>query len=155
MAREIERKFLVVNDDWRRRVSSTADYRQGYLSNNDKCSIRVRVDGNHGFLNLKSASLDIVRTEYEYQIPLADAREMLTDLCSDQPVEKRRHFVEHEGHTWEIDVFEGENRGLVIAEIELDEVDSKFSLPSWVGAEVSDDPRYYNVYLARHPYSRW
>lgn len=155
MAREIERKFLVVNDEWRAGVTSTACYRQGYLSDGGKCSVRVRVDGRRGFLNLKSATLDIERTEYEYEIPLADAEEMLDQLCEGLLVEKRRHFVPHEGHTWEIDVFDGDNQGLVIAEIELDEVGSAFSLPPWAGREVSDDPRYYNVYLARTPYLRW
>jgi adenylate cyclase len=155
MAREIERKFLVANDDWRAQVSATARYRQGYLSSAGKCSIRVRVDGDRGFLNLKSATLDIVRTEYEYEIPLADAEDLLARFCEGLLIEKRRHFVEHDGHTWEIDVFEGENAGLVIAEIELDDVDSVFGLPSWAGREVSDDPRYYNVWLARTPYSRW
>lgn len=155
MAREIERKFLVANDDWRAQVTATERYRQGYLAGAGKCSIRVRVDGERGFLNLKSATLDIVRTEYEYEIPFSDAEDMLAHFCEGLLVEKRRHFVEYGGHTWEVDVFEGENAGLVIAEIELDEVDSAFALPSWAGAEVSDDPRYYNVYLARVPYSRW
>jgi adenylate cyclase len=155
MAREIERKFLVVNDDWRAQVSSTARYRQGYLSGSGKCSVRVRVDGDRGYLNLKSATLDIDRTEYEYEIPLSDAEEMLAQLCEGLLVEKQRYFVEHSGHTWEIDVFEGDNEGLVIAEIELDDVDSVFTLPSWAGTEVSDDPRYYNVYLARTPFRQW
>lgn len=155
MAREIERKFLVANDDWRVQVSSTARYRQGYLSSGGKCSIRVRVDGDRGFLNLKSATLDITRSEYEYEVPLADAEEMLAHLCEGLLVDKQRHFVEHDGHTWEIDVFEGDNHGLVIAELELDAVDSVFKLPSWAGQEVSDDPRYYNVYLAHVPFNRW
>ncbi len=155
MAREIERKFLVANDGWRAGVTATARYRQGYLAGTGKCSIRVRVDGESGFLNLKSATLDIVRTEYEYGIPLADAEDMLARFCEGLLVEKQRHFVEFGGHTWEIDVFEGDNAGLVIAEIELDEVDSAFEVPPWAGAEVSDDPRYYNVWLARTPYTRW
>ncbi len=155
MAREIERKFLTSNDDWRAQVASTARYRQGYLSSGGKCSIRVRVDGDRGFLNLKSATFDIARTEYEYEIPLADAEEMLAHLCEGLLIDKQRHFVEHDGHTWEIDVFEGDNHGLVIAELEIDAVDSVFTLPSWVGKEVSDDPRYYNVYLAHMPFNRW
>lgn len=155
MAREIERKYLVANEGWRAGVSAIAHYRQGYLAGTGKCSIRVRTDGERGYLNLKSATLDIVRTEYEYEIPLTEAEDMLTRFCEGLLVEKRRHFVEHAGHTWEIDVFEGDNAGLVIAEIELDEVDSRFELPPWVGAEVSDDPRYYNVWLAHTPYTRW
>lgn len=155
MAREIERKFLVVNDDWRSAASAVVRYRQGYLATTDRCSVRIRVDGDHGYLNIKSATLDIMRTEFEYRVPLADAEEILDTLCEGLLVEKQRHFVEHQGHTWEVDVFEGVNRGLIIAEIELEAVDTSFPLPSWAGREVSDDPRYYNVYLARHPYTQW
>ena len=155
MAQEIERKFLVTGDAWRGQVRSSARYRQGYLSNGDRCSVRVRVAGDEAYLNIKSATLDIVRTEYEYPIPVTEAKEMLDQLCSGLLIEKTRHFVDYGGHVWEIDVFEGENRGLVIAEIELDRRDAEFLRPPWVAAEVSDDPRYYNVYLARVPYSRW
>lgn len=155
MAQEIERKFLVTSDAWRDQVRSSACYRQGYLSNGGRCSVRVRVAGSEGYLNIKSATLDIVRTEYEYPIPAAEAEEMLDQLCSGLLIEKTRHFVDYGGHVWEIDVFEGENRGLVIAEIELESRDAGFPRPPWAGAEVSDDPRYYNVYLARVPYTQW
>lgn len=155
MAQEIERKFLVTGDAWRTQARASARYRQGYLSNEGPCSVRVRVSGADAYLNLKSATLDIVRTEYEYPIPVADAEEMLDRLCSGLLIEKTRHFVDYGGYTWEIDVFEGVNRGLVIAEIELERVDAEFPRPPWAGAEVSDDPRYYNVYLAHTPYTRW
>jgi adenylate cyclase len=155
MAQEIERKFLVANDGWRGQVRASERYRQGYLANGDRCSIRVRLAGERAWLNLKSATLDIVRTEYEYAIPAVEAEEMLDRLCSGLLIEKTRHFVDYGGHTWEIDVFEGVNRGLVIAEIELQQRDAGFPLPPWAGAEVSDDPRYYNVYLAQTPYSQW
>lgn len=155
MAQEIERKFLVTSDAWRGQVASSSRYLQGYLANSDKCSIRVRVAGDAAYLNIKSATLDIVRTEYEYPIPAAEAEEMLEHLCSGLLIEKTRHFVDYGGFVWEIDVFEGVNRGLVMAEIELDHKDTVFPLPPWAGAEVSDDPRYYNVYLARTPYTQW
>lgn len=155
MAQEIERKFLVTSDAWRGEATASARYRQGYLSDGGRCSVRVRVSGADAYLNIKSATLDIVRTEYEYPIPVADAEEMLEHLCSGLLVEKTRHFVDYGGFVWEIDVFEGVNQGLVIAEIELDHEHAEFPRPPWAGAEVSDDPRYYNVYLARTPYTRW
>jgi adenylate cyclase len=155
MAQEIERKFLLTSDAWRGQVRASACYRQGYLSNSGRCSVRVRVAGDKAYLNIKSATLDIVRTEYEYPIPVAEAEEMLAQLCSGLLIEKTRHFVDFGGFVWEIDVFEGVNRGLVIAEIELADRDAEFPRPPWAGAEVSDDPRYYNVYLARTPYTQW
>lgn len=154
MAQEIERKFLVTDDRWRGAASGQARYRQGYLANSSTCSVRVRVSDDEAHLNIKSATLDIVRSEYEYAIPLAEGEELLA-LCEDALVEKRRYFVEYGGLTWEIDVFEGENEGLVVAEIELERVDQEFARPTWLGEEVSQDARYYNVYLARHPYRRW
>jgi len=155
MAQEIERKFLVVSDAWRAAVTASARYRQGYLANTGQCSVRVRIAEDGAWLNIKSATLDIVRTEYEYPLPIADAERMLAEFCQGVVVEKRRYFVDYEAHTWEVDVFEGANRGLVVAEIELAREDSRFPLPPWVGAEVSSDPRYYNVYLAQHPFTQW
>lgn len=155
MAREIERKFLVTNDTWRPQVVARSHYRQGYLANTARCSVRVRVAGDRGSLNIKSATLDIVRTEFEYAIPKQEAEEMLAGFCEGELIEKMRHFVRYGGFTWEIDVFEGANQGLILAEIELEHEEAEFALPPWAGAEVSDDPRYYNVYLAHHPYSQW
>ena len=155
MAQEIERKFLVVDDGWRAEVARHSRYRQGYLSGGERGSVRVRVTGPKAYLNIKSATLGISRREYEYEIPVADAEEMLNELCEHPLIEKTRYFVPHGRHVWEVDVFEGDNAGLVVAEVELDEVDETLELPAWIGAEVSDDPRYYNVSLVRHPYKDW
>lgn len=155
MASEIERKFLVAGDDWRRTATGSARYVQGYLAGGERSSVRIRVDGDHAWLNIKSATLSIERLEYEYAVPLADGEEMLARLCEGALVEKRRWFVPWEGKTWEVDVFEGGNEGLVVAEIELERADEPFSRPPWLGDEVSQDHRYYNVWLARHPYTRW
>lgn len=155
MAREIERKFLVVNDKWCDHVSSSDYFRQGYLTNTTRCSIRVRVSDDKGYLNLKSATLDIQRTEYEYEIPRHEAQEMLDHFCEDPPIEKTRYYVPHDKHLWEIDVFDGANAGLIVAEIELDDIDESFAKPEWAGQEVSDDSRYYNVCLVKHPFNEW
>jgi len=155
MASEIERKFLLASDAWRDAVVSTADYCQGYMANTDKASFRIRVAGDKAYLNIKGATLSIERTEYDYQIPVDDGREMLERFCVGELIEKRRHIVPYKGHRWEIDVFTGINEGLVMAEIELDHIDEDFARPPWLGKEVSDDPRYYNVYLANHPFPTW
>lgn len=155
MATEIERKFLLHDDSWRQHAAKTKRYRQGYLANNNNCSVRLRVAGETAHLNIKTAVLDIHRTEYEYAIPKTDAEEMLEQLCAGHLIDKTRYFVPYAGHTWEIDVFEGENDGLILAEIELSHRDESFQHPPWLGREVSDDPRYYNVYLAEHPFKTW
>lgn len=155
MAKEIERKFLVINDNWRKDVTESIHYTQGYFTTNKSCSIRVRVSGETARLNIKSATLSVTRTEYEYPIPCLDAKEMLDNLCNKPLLEKTRHHVKHHGHLWEVDVFSGDNEGLIVAEIELQSVDETFSKPDWAGAEVSDDPRYYNVCLVEHPYKNW
>lgn len=155
MGTEIERKFLVRDDGWRAGAEPGVRYRQGYLASAPSCSIRVRVAGERAFLNIKSATLDVTRAEYDYPIPRADAEEMLDTLCEGSIIEKTRYLVEHGGHGWEIDVFEGENAGLVVAEIELGDKEEAFEYPPWLGEEVSDDPRYYNVCLASHPFKDW
>lgn len=157
---EIERKFLVTSDAWREAADAGVRYRQGYLTRvigdaQAKASVRVRTAGEQAWLNIKSAELGVRRLEYEYAIPLAEAEEMLDALTLGRRVEKTRYHVRVGGHIWEVDVFEGENAGLVVAEIELDAEDEAFERPVWVGEEVSDDPRYYNVYLADHPYPTW
>lgn len=154
MGVEIERKFLVAGEEWRDQANRSVAYRQAYLARDGGVSVRVRIAGKHANLNLKSATLDITRVEFEYEIPLSDA-ETLVRLATGNVVEKTRYFVEYSGHTWEIDVFEGANAGLVLAEIELGSVDEPFAHPPWLGMEVSDDERYYNVYLAEHPYRSW
>lgn len=154
MGVEIERKFLVTGEQWRDQAGRSIAYRQAYLNRDGGVSVRVRIAGSHANLNLKSATLDIARVEFEYEIPVPDA-EVLLSLATGNVIEKTRHFVGHAGHTWEIDEFGGANTGLVLAEIELDSIDERFAHPPWLGAEVSDDERYYNVYLAENPYSRW
>ncbi|MEI7795503.1 MAG: CYTH domain-containing protein [Methylococcaceae bacterium] len=155
MAQEIEHKFLLANDDWREHVSHSVIYKQGYLSSQPTSSIRVRISDSEAWLNIKSATIGTQRSEYEYEIPLADAHEILNNLCLKPVIEKTRHFVTHENHVWEIDEFDGENEGLIVAEIELDAVGESFSKPDWIGAEVTQDVRYYNNNLAREPYCQW
>ena len=155
MAIEIERKFLVVNDDWRALAAPGVRYRQGYISGSETSSVRVRIEGEVARLNIKSATLGVTRREYEYAIPVSDAQEMLKHLCDGSLIHKWRYHVRHGEHLWEIDIFEGDNGGLVVAEIELDSEDEIFARPAWLGAEVSHDARYYNVYLAQHPFKEW
>lgn len=154
MAQEIERKFLVIDDSWRSSVLRSAEYRQGYLAATGKVSVRVRISGEQANLNLKTATLGISRDEFEYPIPRVDAEQLL-QLCSGVPILKTRYFVQHAGHEWEVDVFAGANAGLVVAELELTRVDEAFERPAWLGMEVSEDPRYYNVCLAQTPYREW
>jgi len=155
VATEIERKFLVLNDRWRAQAAPAVRYRQGYLSGSKKSSVRVRIEGEVARLNIKSATLGVTRREYEYAIPLHDANEMLKDLCDGPLIDKLRYHVQHGAHLWEIDVFEGDNAGLVVAEIELRREDEPFARPDWLGQEVSHDARYYNVCLAQHPFKNW
>ncbi|MEK6747768.1 MAG: CYTH domain-containing protein [Pseudomonadota bacterium] len=155
MAEEIERKYLVVNEHWRAAATHSAVYRQGYLTQSGPASVRVRIEGELAFLNIKSATLGIRRTEFEYAIPLADARHMLQHLCNGPCVEKIRHFVPVGDKIWEVDEFTGANAGLVVAEVELLDEHEHVELPLWAGNEVSHDPRYYNVSLVKLPYSAW
>lgn len=155
MAAEIERKFLVRGDGWRSHVKRSIPMSQGYMSTGSRSSVRVRLSGNQAWLNIKSATLGIQRQEYEYPIPVQDATEMLDALCEGPLIQKTRHVVPVGDHLWEVDVFEGENAGLVVAEVELNSPDEAFARPDWVGEEVSHDPRYYNACLVRHPYREW
>ena len=154
MGTEIERKFLVADGGWRAGAEGTA-YRQGYLSTEADRNVRVRIKGDRGYLTVKGRSVGISRLEFEYEIPVGDARRMLDDLCLTPLIEKTRFRVEHRGMTWEIDEFVGENAGLVLAEIELEREDQAIELPPWIGREVSDDPRYLNANLVARPFSRW
>ncbi|MEO0974747.1 MAG: CYTH domain-containing protein [Pseudomonadota bacterium] len=154
MGQEIERKFLLRDERWREGVVRSVAMRQAYLSEGGKASVRVRVEGDQANLNIKSASLSIERQEYEFPVPLDQALALLA-LCLDHPVEKTRHYVPDGEFTWEIDEFEGANAGLVVAEVELASADQAHPTPAWLGQEVSLDKRYYNVYLAQHPYSTW
>ncbi len=155
MALEIERKFLLRDESWRSQVRSSVRYRQAYLNQEASCSVRVRVSGDEAWLNIKGATIGAERLEFEYAIPLKDAHDMLNALSRTPVIEKVRYFVDAGPHTFEIDVFEGENAGLVVAEIELAAVDEPFARPDWLGQEVTADVRYYNTSLARHPYRLW
>ena len=155
MAIEIEHKFLLANDDWRSAVQKSVAYKQAYLTSAPTSSIRVRIADKHAWLNIKSATIGTQRLEFEYEIPLHDAEEIIYALCNKPVIEKTRHFVLHDGNTWEIDEFEGDNKGLIVAEIELAEAGEIFVKPHWLGAEVTYELRYYNNNLAIFPYSKW
>jgi CYTH domain-containing protein len=154
MATEIERKFLVKGEEWRSLGTGTI-YRQGYLSTKQGCSVRVRLVGNQGYLTIKGLTEGFSRAEYEYPIPAEDAQEMLDILCDRPLIEKTRYKIEFAGLTWEVDEFAAENQGLIVAEVELTDAKQIIELPDWIGNEVSDDPRYYNVNLTQHPFNRW
>ena len=155
MGIEIERKFLLKNDNWRGQVIESRSISQGYLTQNSgNSSVRVRLDDQRANINIKSRELAISRQEYEYPIPASDARVMLDTLC-EHVLEKKRNIVKYQGDIWEIDEFYGENDGLVVAEIELQHIDDEFAKADWLGEEVSEDARYYNVNLIDHPYSQW
>jgi CYTH domain-containing protein len=154
MGEEIERKFLVTGNAWRANTHGIR-YRQGFLSTEPERVVRVRVAGTRGSIAVKGKALGPRRTELEYQIPLADAELMLDSLCKRPLIEKVRYTLTIGSHTWEIDVFEGDNKGLVIAEIELRSEDETFEKPEWIGAEVTGDPRYFNSNLVAHPYCNW
>lgn len=155
MALEIERKFLVRSAAWRSKAQSRELLRQGYLSSGSRCSIRVRVAGEQAWLNLKAKRSGMTRLEFEYPIPLADADEILRELCNGPLLEKYRHRLPAGGHVWEIDEFLGDNAGLIVAEIELPDEAAEFERPDWLGPEVTQDQRYYNFNLASHPYTQW
>ena len=152
MAVEIERKFLVSGDQWR--TSQGTLYRQGYLNREKSRTVRVRIAGSKAFLTVKGINKGAVRAEFEYEIPLADA-EALLKICDGPLIEKTRHVIQHGGMTWEIDEFHGDNAGLILAEIELQDADQAFEKPDWLGREVTEDPRYYNSSLSLQPYSSW
>jgi CYTH domain-containing protein len=155
MGTEIERKFLVQNDNWRA-LGQGKLYRQGYLTTNPDCTVRVRIAGDQGYLTIKGATTGISRAEYEYGIPLEDAAQLLDTLCQPPLIEKTRYRIPAaKGLVWEVDEFAGENQGLIIAEIELPNAEQSVELPDWIGPEVSNDPRYFNSNLSKHPFSRW
>jgi adenylate cyclase len=155
MALEIERKYLVINDNWKSAVEAETALKQGYLTAQPDLAIRVRIDGAQAQLNIKSATSGISRSEYEYAIPRQDAEEILDSLVTGTVIDKTRYKVRSGEHLWDLDVFHGDNEGLVVAEVELQREDEPFEMPDWVGQEVSDDPRYYNANLIRHPYRDW
>lgn len=155
MAIEIERKFRVTSDDWRKAASDSRRLVQGYLNDPGRCSIRVRLTEEDAELNIKAAVVGMARKEYEYPIPMAEAEAMLDDFCTHERIEKIRYRVMNAGHMWEVDEFLGANAGLIIAEIELDDPDEAFERPAWVGTEVTDEQSFYNHSLANHPFQQW
>jgi adenylate cyclase len=155
MSIEIEHKFLLATADWRKQIQKSVKYKQGYLSSQPSSSIRVRIADTHAWLNIKSATIGTQRLEFEYEIPLPDAEQIITTLCAKPLIEKTRHFVPNDHNLWEIDEFEGDNQGLIVAEIELSEVGQHFTKPPWLGAEVTHDLRYYNNNLTVNPYKNW
>lgn len=154
MGVEIERKFLVVGDAWRAPENATRMH-QGYLTIEPERTVRVRVAGARAFVTIKGKSRGASRAEYEYEVPVQDADEMLAQLCLRPTLEKVRTRVPFGAHVWEVDEFLGESAGLVVAEIELGDEHESFERPAWLGAEVTGDPRYYNSSLIQRPYSSW
>lgn len=154
MPTEIERKFLVKNDSWRKLAPGTF-YRQGYICSEKGKTVRIRIIGEQGYLTIKGPSVNITREEFEYPIPLEDAQGMLDNLCDRPLIEKIRYKINYGGLVWEVDEFSGENQGLIVAEVELNQANQAITLPEWIGSEVSHDPRYFNSNLAKHPYSKW
>jgi len=154
MATEIERKFLVQGEEWRSQALGTF-YAQGYLTTNQGLSVRVRIAGELGYLTIKGPTQGYSRLEFEYPIPLADAQIMLETLCDRPLVTKTRYRIKDQELVWEIDEFQGDNSGLIIAEVELTQENQVIDLPDWIGVEVSGEPRYYNANLVNYPYSQW
>ena len=154
MANEIERKFLVVGNAWHEATNGRR-YRQGYLSTDSECTVRVRVVGTEGFLTIKGRTRGATRAEYEYPIPVEEADALLDNLCLRPLIEKVRYAIPYQGLVWEVDEFLGDNAGLVVAEVELESETQSIVKPDWVGTEVTDDPRYYNANLVHKPFTRW
>ena len=154
MAQEIERKFLTKSDAWRSNAIGRF-YRQGYLSTVKERTVRIRTIRNEGYITVKGIAKGAARAEYEYEIPVKDANEMLDTLCEQPIIEKMRYEVEHNELIWLVDEFEGVNKGLILVEVELSDENQKIVLPDWVGAEVTDDPNHFNSNLTRNPYLGW
>ena len=156
MALEIERKFLTTSDAWKAEAGDGVLFRQGYMTSGaDKASVRVRIEGERARLNIKSVTVGNSRLEYEYDIPVTDAEEMLEKLCNKPLIEKHRYFVKRHSQTLELDEFLGDNAGLVVAEVELDHANQVVDLPDWIGREVTEDTRYYNACLVNNPFKSW
>jgi adenylate cyclase len=154
MPKEIEKKFLVDIEKWNRQ-GKKEHLIQGYLSTQKERVVRIRLAGNQAFITIKGEKQGISRDEYEYSIPLEDAQRILYDLCERPLIEKYRYQIEYHGQIWIVDEFLGVNQGLIVAEIELETETQEIYFPDWVGTEVTDDHKYSNAYLVRHPYSDW
>lgn len=154
MGKEIERKFLVDTAAWKP-VGEGVHFKQGYLNSAKERVVRVRIEGGQAKLTIKGITTGVTRAEFEYTLPMEDAAILLDHLCEQPLIDKHRHKEVHGGRTWEIDVFHGENEGLVVAEVELGSEDEAITLPPWAAKEVSSDPRYFNSNLLKHPYRNW
>jgi len=154
MGKEIERKFLVKGDAWRS-LAKGMSYRQGYLNSAKERTVRIRTIDDKAFLTIKGLTVGATRSEYEYEIPLAECNAMLDNLAEKPIIDKKRYKVPFAGLTWEIDEFFGDNAGLIVAEVELMSEDQAFQKPEWIGGEVTGDPRYFNSNLIKHPFTRW
>jgi len=159
MAREIERKYLLLNDDWKEQAHQKTFFAQGYLNDisdsGAKSSVRVRLEGEKANMNIKSLEIGLSRDEYEYSIPFEDGKKMLETLAVGPVIEKDRYLVKHGDHTWEIDEFHGDNAGLVVAEVELSSEDENIAMPEWAGREVTEEVRFYNISLSKRPFNSW
>lgn len=154
MGLEIERKFLIKNKEWQKFIDEKKEIKQGYLSSVPERTVRVRINGKKGMLTIKGKNKKATRAEYEYDIPLDDALEMI-ELCEKPIIEKSRFIVKQNDKIWEIDVFEGENKGLIVAEVELQNENESIDLPNWIGKEVTLETKYYNSNLVKNPFCNW
>ncbi len=154
MAIEIERKFLVMGKCYRQ-LAKPVSYRQGYLSTAKERIVRVRIEGERAFLAVKGVTNGVTRTEYEYEIPPAEAEHILAKLCEKPIIEKDRYKIECDGMVWDVDEFHGPNEGLIVAEVQLNRENQQIIMPDWVGKEVSGEPKYFNSSLVQNPYGKW
>jgi adenylate cyclase len=154
MAVEIERKYLI-NLNQIGTLENGNRIKQGYITTNKDAVVRVRVKNDKGYLTIKGSNIGVSRLEFEYEIPLVEANEMLDKLCQKPIIDKTRYLIDFEKHIWEIDIFYGDNEGLVIAEVELVDVNEEIKLPLWIKEEVSGDIKYYNLNLMKYPYNQW
>ena len=152
---EIEHKFLIKDDSWKQSIEKSIQYKQGYMISDNKRSVRIRISDQKSWLNIKSATIGTHRQEFEYEIPYNEGLEILGSLCEKPYIEKTRYIVKHQLHTWEIDVFSGDNEGLIVAEIELKTIGEAFEKPEWLGNEVTSERKYYNNSLCKEPYKNW
>ena len=154
MSVEIERRFLLQNDAWRAAASAPKTLRQGYLSVEKERTIRVRIVGQQAWLTLKGYISDVSRSEFEYEIPLAHAEQMMATMCPFK-MEKHRYFVDYQGLTFEVDEYFGDNAPLIVAELELPSESTPYPRPDWLGREITSEGKFTNAYLSKHPYSTW
>ncbi len=154
MAKEIERKFLVQGESWKAAAKGIV-YRQGYLSSLKERVVRVRTIEDKGYLTIKGITRGVSRSEFEYEISVEDANIMLDEICEKPIIEKKRYKIPVGALVFEVDEFFGENEGLIVAEVELENEKQQIAFPDWIGAEVSGDPRYFNSNLIQHPFKKW